>query len=95
MELRSNKKKKILLAKRSCSGEAGSSDQRKRCLKNLKDHHCSFSVFLARGNSSGIFDHDHDHDFEESGRGMPRPYELAGWKTRHMDEMGDRNVPPP
>ena len=33
---------------------------------------------------------------------MPRPYELAGWKTRHMDEMGDpppgvagRNVPPP
>ena len=35
MELRSNKKKKIkkiLFAKRSCSGEAGSSDQRKRCL---------------------------------------------------------------
>ena len=38
---------------------------------------------------------DHDYDFEESGRGMPRPYELAGWKTRRMDEMGDRNVPPP
>ena len=37
------------------SMEVGSSDQRKRCLKNLKDHHCSFSALLgaiARVNSS-------------------------------------------
>ena len=29
-----------------------------------------------------LIDHDQDHDFGECGRGMPRPYELAGWKTR-------------
>ena len=40
------KNKRILFAKRPCCAEAGSSDQRKRCLKNLKDYHSSFSALL-------------------------------------------------